>query len=79
MSGGRIPSWARRREHIAEIDAATGLPTQWNPMAIGQSATFANVIRATESSVMVGRNFTILGGEPRNGLAAIDLSTGAAT
>lgn len=67
------------REHLAEIDAATGLPTQWDPMAIGQSATFANVIRATESSVMVGGNFMILGGEPRNGLAAIDLSTGAAT
>jgi hypothetical protein len=71
------------RNNIAALDATTGAATAWNPDA-GPNPDFrhrANVqtLAVSGGTVYVGGGFTTIGGQPRNNLAALDATTGAAT
>jgi hypothetical protein len=65
----------QKREHLAAVDAITGLATPWYPKANG--AVLAIVL--TENTIYVGGNFTSIGQQDRGYLAALDLVTGIAT
>jgi hypothetical protein len=63
------------RNRLAALDATTGNLLSWNPGA-------DNTVRALEpsadgSAVFVGGQFSVAGGQPRNRIAALALSTGA--
>lgn len=61
---------------------ATGAVTGWNPNPSGNLSTFATEaesVAVAGSRVYVGGNFTTIGGQQRNGLAALDPATGNAT
>ncbi len=67
------------RNHIAALDAMTGLACNWNPDAASSNPTdFLEVwaIAVRDTVVYVGGDFTIIGGQPRNHIAAIDATTG---
>jgi len=69
------------RNHLAAIDATTGLATSWNPNPDGPVYALA----VSGGVVYVGGGFYSIfeqpniGGQPRNYLAAIDATTGLAT
>lgn len=63
-----------RRQGLAHILAGGGL-SEWNPGANDVVYTLAVV----GSTIYVGGNFTTIGGQPRNRIAALDATTGAAT
>ncbi len=70
------------RNSVAALDAATGLATNWNPDATtGDPISHANIYTMSVSSgtVYVGGEFTSIGGQARNCLAALDGLTGLAT
>ena len=70
------------RNYLAALDPATGIASAWNPdgnapvRALGVTQRTTNPFTVT---VYAAGNFTSLGGQPRNYLAAIDGGTGAAT
>lgn len=66
------------RFHIGAVDAASGSPTAWSPDAVGGFGYVRDVVVAG-STVYASGSFTSIGGQPRNGLAAIDTGTGDAT
>lgn len=79
--GGSFDSIAATtRLGIAAFDTTTGAITGWNP----GSGSGINpgwwpgvaTIWATATSVYIGGNFTIMGGQVRNGIAEIDVATG---
>lgn len=68
------------RRQIAAVDAVTAVAANWDPDG-GVGSLSNPVIEAFEvhdGVVYVGGTFTNLGGQPRNGLAALDQITGAA-
>ena len=69
------------RNRIAAIDTNTGLTTGWNPDAGWDSNSGASVraVAVDGSTVYVGGEFGNIGGQSRNGIAAIDAVTGLAT
>lgn len=70
------------RNNIAALDAATGLPTAWNPDArLGTISQYGSVaaLVVSGSTVYVGGRFTRIGGQTRNYIAALDAATGEAT
>ncbi len=69
------------RNHIAAVDILTGLATAWNPDAASSNPTDALEVWAIairKNAVYAGGDFTIIGGQPRNHLAALDAATGNA-
>src|SRR5262245_10048762 len=66
------------RPGIAAIDAVTGATTTWGPQ---MTEVPPSVYALTVSSgvVYAGGNFTLMGGQARRGLAAVDVSTGQVT
>ena len=71
----------KARSSIAALDATTGAATSWNPDAVGGDEDFASVraLLVSGSTVYAGGGFYQIGGQARNGLAALDAATGAAT
>ena len=71
------------RNHIAALDATTGAATVWNPNAVGGvgalGVSWVGALAVLGDTVYAGGNFTAIGGQARNGLAALDATTGAAT
>jgi hypothetical protein len=63
------------RNHLAALDATTGMATVWDPDPNGNVYALA----VNDSTVFAGGSFTFLGGVRRNGLAALDLATGMPT
>jgi hypothetical protein len=63
------------RSHVAALDAATGLPTAWNPNPNGQVRALA----VDGTLVYVGGDFGTIGGQARRFVGAIDTDTGLAT
>ena len=79
-AGGYFTSiGGQSRNHIAALDATTGTATSWNPNAGGGLATTVVSLAVSGSTVYAGGNFTSIGGQPRNGIAALDSTTGMAT
>lgn len=71
--GGNFDYGGRMR--IVELDAATALPTAWNPGANNNVYELA----LTASLVYAAGDFTTAGGAARNRLASISRATGTAT
>ncbi|QHT66432.1 T9SS type A sorting domain-containing protein [Rhodocytophaga rosea] len=72
------------RNALAAIDVSTGLATAWNPGIASlnsNSNTYISTlsISISKNTLYAGGSFTSVGGQARNGLAAIDASTGVAT
>jgi len=69
----------KARTNIAALDAATGTATDWAPETDTGSYSDVNALALSGSLVYAGGDFSGIGGKARNGLAAIDAATGAAT
>jgi hypothetical protein len=67
------------RNRIAAVDSVSGLATVWDPNAAGTGQIAVFALAGSGSGIFAGGNFTTLGGEFRNRLAALDPLTGAAT
>ncbi len=82
-AGGKFTSIGMQsRNLLAALDASTGILTSWNPNANnGVYAYGAGVtaLAVSDDTVYVGGQFTSIGGQSRNYLAALDASTGNAT
>jgi len=63
------------RNHLAAVDAATGIVTSWNPGADQAVATIA----FSGNDLLVGGFFEMLGGQPRNRIGAVAAITGTVT
>src|SRR5215813_3538868 len=65
------------RNHIAALDASTGLATSWDSNANFDVRVL--VLSPNSNKLYVGGNFTNIGGQSRNHIAEIDLDDGTAT
>lgn len=70
------------RSSLAAIDATSGIPTDWNPGPSGSlSTTFygapVQALLLDGSTLCVGGNFTSIGGQAHDCLAAVDALSGA--
>ncbi|HVP14233.1 MAG TPA: hypothetical protein VMS88_01740, partial [Terriglobales bacterium] len=78
-AGGYFTSiGGQARNCIAALDATTGAATAWNPNAGGQHP-YVLALAVSESTVYAGGEFTSIGGQARNFIAALDATAGAAT
>jgi hypothetical protein len=80
-AGGRFTSiGGRPRQGIAALDPITGRLTGWNPGA-GKVDSVGSVdaLAASGKTVYASGDFNSIGGRPRNGIAALDATTGKAT
>jgi len=66
------------RAYLAEIDKTTGAATAWNPSLSGGSSG-VKAVEVTADTVYASGDFSTVGVDSRNKLAAIDRTTGAAT
>jgi hypothetical protein len=67
------------RSNIAALDVGTGLATAWDPEP--SSAGYATVyaLAVSGSTIYAGGDFTSIGGQSRNRIAALNVDTGLAT
>src|SRR5207244_1614222 len=63
------------RNHIARLDATTGLADSVNPNA--NDAVLSIAVQA-DGKILAGGNFTSIGGQTRNHIARLDVTTGLA-
>jgi hypothetical protein len=67
------------RAKIAEINLSDGTATSWNPGSGGTiTSVLAMALSGDGASIFVGGNFSNIGGQARNRLAKVSLSTGLA-
>jgi hypothetical protein len=68
------------RRSLAAVDVDSGLATAWDPAApaLSTGAAVSSLI-VLDDAVYVAGSFTSLGGRARNGVAALDATTGLAT
>ncbi len=64
------------RNHVAAIDATTGVVTPFDPNP-GAPGFTIGALSIVGSTVYLGGAFTTIGGQPRRGIAAVDAATGA--
>ena len=67
------------RNGIAALDTSTGNATSWNPNPTFSGSPFWNDIVVSGQNAYVVGGFSNIGGQARNRLAALDLTTGNAT
>src|SRR5262249_2227768 len=71
------------RKNLAALDISTGKVTSWNPTPSGTIAgsghTYIKALAVASNTVYVSGSFTNIADQPRNGLAALDATTGNAT
>ena len=68
------------RNSLAALDRATGVATAWDPnVQGGRFSTRVSALAVSGSTVYTGGDFTTVGGQPRNCIAALDAATGDAT
>src|SRR5437763_672347 len=81
--GDFIDIGGQPRSGIAALDATTAAATAWNPhVGLIYGGVGGNGVRAMAVSgtkVYAGGDFTSIGGQARNGIAALDATTGTAT
>ncbi len=70
------------RNHLAALDASTGLATAWNPgvdrpWEYGGFPRLVQALAVRRDTVYVGGAYFTIGGLGRQGLAAVDATTGA--
>jgi uncharacterized repeat protein (TIGR01451 family) len=66
-------SWPRN--HLAAIDAFTGLTTSWNPNVNG--TVFSLRLSPDSATLYAGGNFTLVGASKRSMVASFDTTTGS--
>lgn len=77
--GGQFTSiGGQPRNGLAALDGATGQATSWNPNPAG-SYVVVYALATSGSTVYVSGEFTSIGGQGSDGLAAIDAATGLST
>ena len=77
--GGRFSAaGGQARVGVAALDASTGLATGWNTTIAG-TQTGVQGLAVFGSKLYVAGDFTMLGGQPRAYLAALDTTLGQAT
>jgi trimeric autotransporter adhesin len=79
-AGGKFKNiGGQPRNYIAALSAAadTNNATAWDPNAT--TGTVVNTVTVTPSAVYAGGDFTHIGGQDRNYIAALNVKTGAAT
>lgn len=75
-AGGQFTTMGHvARNNLVAFDAATGVPTAWDPDVDG--AVWA--LTVASGAVQVGGSFANIGGQNRPNLAAIDVTSGLAT
>jgi trimeric autotransporter adhesin len=77
VGGGFNSIGGQSRNNIAALDAITGNALAWNPNASGispQTGVYSLAVSGT--TVYAGGNFTSVGGQSRNNIAALDATTG---
>ena len=81
VAGGFQTIGGRSRGGLAALDAESGAVEEWDPAPADSLVPHPVVLTLLVEGceVYVGGMFTRIGGQPRNGLAAIDARTGAAT
>jgi hypothetical protein len=67
------------RNYVAALDATTGLATAWDPGADALYSFYVHALVVSGSTVYAGGHFNAMGGQPRENLAALDVTTGLAT
>jgi trimeric autotransporter adhesin len=67
------------RKYIASLDPSTGLATVWDASVAGSGYQFVSALATGSGVVYAGGQFTNIGGQPRNSIAALDVTTGQAT
>jgi uncharacterized delta-60 repeat protein len=76
LAGGYFQSMGgQTRNHIARLDATTGLADSFNPDA---SHTVRSIAIQADGKVLVGGEFANIGGQLRNQIARLDATTGSA-
>lgn len=70
------------RNQLAALDASTGLATTWNPAPYrdpewGSDPPLVQAFAFRGDTVFVGGAYLVIGGQGREGLAAVDANTGA--
>src|SRR5205807_5675768 len=76
LAGGQFTSiGGQTRNHIARLDATTGLPDSFDPNA--GNNVYAIAIQA-DGKILVGGFFSSIGGQPRSKIARLDPTTGLA-
>lgn len=67
------------RNGIVRLDATTGAADSWNPNAnVSESGSFPALVVESDGKILVGGDFTAIGGEMRKGLARLDPVSGLA-
>jgi hypothetical protein len=59
---------------LTALDLTTALPTSWNPNVTGGGV---NALSISGNTLYIGGDFTSIGGQSRNRIGAVDLTTGA--
>jgi uncharacterized delta-60 repeat protein len=78
LVGGYFTSIGGQARHdIARLNATTGLADSFNPNVSGNGAVSSIAIQA-DSKILVGGDFTNIGGQARNRIARLDASVGLA-
>jgi hypothetical protein len=80
--GGRFTSCGgQARNGLAALDAVSGLATDWDPSPLpnGNYSVAVTSVAVAEPTIYVGGAFGSVGGQARNGLAALDAGTGMST
>ena len=78
--GGFTTIGGQPRNYLASIDAGTGDVQGWDPSPTGSLHSFyplINALAATDSTLYVGGDFSIIGGQARNCIAALNGRSGA--
>ena len=68
----------KTRHHIAALAASTGRATAWNPDAQPADSD-VGALAVSRSTVYAAGRFERIGGQPSDGIAAVDATTGSAT
>jgi hypothetical protein len=80
VGGGFTSIGSVARKNIAAFNSVTGVATDWNPGDPNDAGDIRSLaISPDGSTVYAGGNFTSIGGESRNYLAALDAVTGSST
>ena len=78
LSGQFTSIGGQARNRIARLDATTGAPDSFDPHSTDSDITVSSIAVQTDGMILVGGNFSNLGGQTRHGIARLDASTGLA-
>ncbi len=79
LVGGQFTNiGGQSRNQIARLDPATGLADSFDPNPTGPVVEVGAIAQQADGKILVGGQFTGLGGQPRNDIARLDVATGLA-